>query len=86
MIEGPEIVTLVFNLIILAIFWSVYRKLNLEIPFFLNLALAFILLSNFFTVIEGFILFDLFNILEHLFYLFALIAILMAVVKFKRTV
>ena len=85
MIEGPEIITLFFNGILLSIFWTTFRKFNLEVPFAMHLFLLLILLANFCTVIESFIWENFFNHIEHLCYFLSFIALLLALNKYRKS-
>lgn len=86
MIEGSELTNLIFSLVILSIFWTIYRKSNTGIPFLIDMALLFVLFSSLFTVLEGFMLPVFFNLLEHIFYLVSFLCILVVVWKIKKAV
>ncbi|MBN2610344.1 MAG: hypothetical protein JXB00_02205 [Bacteroidales bacterium] len=81
MLEGAELINLVFSLIILSVFWALSQPQGIKQFYYFNIALILLLLSGISTVLEGFVLYNFFNLLEHLFYLLSLILLTLAVVK-----
>ncbi len=84
MVEGSEIINLVFSLIVLSIFWTLFRRSNARVPVLVDLSLLLLLMSGVFTVAEGFILTSIFNFLEHFFYLISLSFLFTAIWQFGK--
>lgn len=84
MLQPSEVVGLVIAVILLPIIitssrtiWGPLRKLMLA-------AMGSIIAGNAFTIIEGFVLFDLFNILEHAAYAVAGVFVVAALLSLRR--
>jgi hypothetical protein len=66
MIQESEIINLILGIIAVLIILLIFRKLNLPSLRFFYAGFAFLLCAYVFTVVEGFIWCDFFNVLEHL--------------------
>jgi len=79
-----ELMALIFSIIGLVIILIFLKKGYIQrIPFLLG-AYGCLVASNAFTVIEGFLLYDAFNMLEHLSYLASGIFLVAAIVQYKK--
>ncbi len=84
MYEMNEIMTLIFGCIGLLMLVFFLKKRFVPRFTFLLAAYCSVLASNFFTVAEGFLLYDIFNMLEHLAYLASGIFVLAGIIQYRR--
>jgi len=86
MIQESELITLLISLFIFIVFISILGKTLITKRFiFFLIGILFILSSQIFTIIEGFIFNSLFNTLEHSGYLFASLSFTLFFINFKKS-